>query len=287
VLPKNSNLLSQTPLISPIGQPFIIVPKVDSSNNYAIDRVQSGEAEHGTVYFALEQNAGKGQRGKSWSSLPNENVILSAIIQPSGLSVDQQFQLSVAVALSCYDFFKTFASEEFTKIKWPNDLYWQDRKAGGILIESVVSSRFRGNDEESGVGLPTTDPNSYRDRLLTSWRWAVIGIGININQIEFEEFSTKAVSLRQITGKKWDVVELAKELCKCLETRYQGLIAGDANKQLEEYNSHLYKRNETVRLKKANAVFETTIVSVSRQGKLITKDVVEREFDWGEVEFVS
>jgi len=277
VLPKNSNLLSQTPLISPIGQPFIIVPKVDSSNNYAIDRLQSGEAEHGTVYFALEQNAGKGQRGKSWSSLPNENVIMSAIIQPSGLLVDQQFQLSVAVALSCYDFFKTYASDEFTKIKWPNDLYWQDRKAGGILIES-------------GVG-----PDNYRDRESvdssqvsgSKWLWSVVGIGININQTTFEEFASKAVSLRQITGKKWDVVGLANELCKCLETRYQGLIAGDANKQLEEYNSHLYKRNETVRLKKANAVFETTIVSVSRQGKLITKDVVEREFDWGEVEFVS
>jgi len=277
VLPKNSNLLSQTPLISPIGQPFIIVPKVDSSNNYAIDRLQSGEAEHGTVYFALEQNAGKGQRGKSWSSLPNENVIMSAIIQPSGLLVDQQFQLSVAVALSCYDFFKTYASDEFTKIKWPNDLYWQDRKAGGILIESGVGSdNYR--DRESVVSSQVSG---------SKWLWSVVGIGININQTTFEEFASKAVSLRQITGKKWDVVGLANELCKCLETRYQGLIAGDANKQLEEYNSHLYKRNETVRLKKANAVFETTIVSVSRQGKLITKDVVEREFDWGEVEFVS
>ena len=249
---------------------------MDSSNNYAIARVQSGEAEHGTVYFALEQNAGKGQRGKSWISLPNENVIMSAIIRPDSLLIDQQFQLSVAVALSCYDFFKTFALEDYTKIKWPNDLYWQDRKAGGILIESVVSSL------ESGVQLSTAD---YR--LQTGWRWAVVGIGININQTEFEEFSTRAVSLRQITGKKWDVVELAKELCTCLETRYQRLIAGDANNQLIEYNSNLYKRNETVRLKKANAVFETTIVSVNRQGKLITRDVVEREFDWGEVEFIG
>ncbi len=270
-------MLSQTQLNSPIGQPFIIVPKVDSSNNYAIARLQSGEAEHGTVYFALEQSAGKGQRGKTWISHPNENVIMSAIIQPYRLLLDQQFQLSVAVALACYDFFKNFASEEFTKIKWPNDLYWQDRKAGGILIESAVGkkesgvgSRFRGND---GSG--------------AEWLWAVVGIGININQTEFEEFSTKAVSLKQITGKDWDVEALTRELCACLENRYQGLIAGDAYDQLKEYNSHLYKRNETVRLKKANAVFETTIISVSQKGKLITRDTMEREFDWGEVEFVN
>jgi BirA family transcriptional regulator, biotin operon repressor / biotin---[acetyl-CoA-carboxylase] ligase len=272
VLPKNSNLLSQTPLNSPIGQPFIIVPKVDSSNNYAIARMQSGEAEHGTVFFALEQSAGKGQRGKTWISRPNENVTMSAIIQPYGLLLDQQFQLSVAAALACYDFFKYYASEEFTKIKWPNDLYWQDRKAGGILIESGVGS------QESGVGSRESSP---------SWLWAVVGIGININQTAFEEFSTRAVSLRQITGKTWDTVELAKELCNCLEIRYSRLIEGSAREQLEEYNSHLYKLNEMVRLKKANAVFETTIISVNQKGKLITRDVMEREFDWGEVEFVN
>ena len=148
-------MLSQTPLNSPIGQPFIIIPKVDSSNNYAMAQAQSGGAEHGTVYFACEQSAGKGQRGKTWISRPNENVIISAIIQPDSLLLDHQFQLSVAMALACYDFFKTFASEEFTRIKWPNDLYWQDRKAGGILIESGVGSR------ESGVG-----SDSYRVKSL-------------------------------------------------------------------------------------------------------------------------
>jgi len=272
-------LLSQTPLISPIGQPFIIIPKIDSSNNYAMALVQSGGAEHGTVYFAREQSAGKGQRGKAWISRPNENVIMSAIIQPDSLLLDQQFQLSVAVALACYDFFKTYASDEFTRIKWPNDLYWQDRKAGGILIESGVGSR---ESVPAFAGM-----TGSRESGQVQWLWAVVGIGININQTEFEEFSTKAVSLKQITGKDWDAVELAKELCTCLEKRYRQLIEGSALDQLEEYNSHLYKLNDTVRLKKANAVFETTIISVSPKGKLITRDTLEREFDWGEVEFVG
>ena len=82
-------------------------------------------------------------------------------------------------------------------------------------------------------------------------------------------------------------MELAKELCGCLEKRYQQLITGNANAQLKEYNSHLYKLNQLVRLKKDNVVFETRIISVSQKGKLTTRDTIEREFDWGEVEFVS
>ena len=95
-----------------------------------------------------------------------------------------------------------YAGDE-TKIKWPNDLYWQDRKAGGILIESIVRSR------ESGVG---------------SWEWAIIGIGININQTTFPDDLPNPVSLKQITGKNFDPVELAKELCGLLDKRFTELI---------------------------------------------------------------
>src|SRR6185436_302340 len=130
------------------------------------------------------------------------------------------------------------------------------RKAGGILIESAVGKR------ESGVG------SHFRgnDGRGAEWLWAGVGIGININQTEFEEFSTRAVSLKQITGKDWDAVELGKELCFNLDNRYQQLIAGNAKEQLKEYNSLLYKLNQSVRLKKENAVFETTIISVNRKG---------------------
>lgn len=82
-------------------------------------------------------------------------------------------------------------------------------------------------------------------------------------------------------------MELGKELCVSLGNRYQQLMAGNANEQLKEYNTLLYKLNQSVRLKKDNAVFETTIISVNQKGKLITRDTMDREFDWGEVEFVN
>jgi BirA family biotin operon repressor/biotin-[acetyl-CoA-carboxylase] ligase len=242
----------------PIGHPFIILPSIDSTNNYAMRQIQAGMATHGITWFAREQTAGKGQRGKSWVAAPNQNIMLSTVIIP-GLAFTRQFSLSATVALACYDFYKKYAAEE-TSIKWPNDLYWRDRKAGGILIENV----FRGSD----------------------WLYAVVGIGININQVQFDASLPNPVSLKQITGKEYDAVQLAKELCEALDRRYQSLIAGNEGLMLQQYQQVLYKIHQPVTLKKGSMLFETTIQGVNDNGRLLTKDVIEREFDFGEVEFV-
>ena len=107
--------------------------------------IHAGMARHGTVIFTHAQSAGKGQQGKRWTSEPGVNILLSAIIKPEGLKLTDQFLFSAAVSLAVFDFFKKYAGDE-TKIKWSNDLYWRDRKAGGILVESVVRS------QESGIG---------------------------------------------------------------------------------------------------------------------------------------
>ncbi|MBS1664206.1 MAG: biotin--[acetyl-CoA-carboxylase] ligase [Bacteroidetes bacterium] len=261
---KNSNLLA-------IGHAFIELESVDSTNNYAMAQAAAGSAPHGTLFFAYDQWAGKGQRGRSWTSTPGQNIVLSAVLEPVVLQPSQAFSLSVCVALACHDFFSCLAGAEATSIKWPNDLYWNDRKAGGILIEN----HFQG------------------DR----WPLAIVGMGININQVEFPETAKNPVSLRQITGRSWSAVELARELGEHLDRRYSALtgggmassgsaIAAAAVDQLEEYQNKLYKRGRTVRLKKDSAVFETTVEGVTPQGQLLTRDVLERRFSFGEVEWI-
>lgn len=256
-LPKINNLLAHPGNSEPIGHPFIILSSIDSTNNYAMHQLQAGMATHGITWFAREQTAGKGQRGKSWLTSANQNIVLSTVIMPR-LPAARQFWLSATVALACYDFYKNYAGDE-TRIKWPNDLYWRDRKAGGILIENV----FRGAD----------------------WLYAVVGIGININQVQFDPSLPNPVSLKQITGKAFDAVELARELCQALELRYQSLMKSGIHAILEAYQKVLYKLHEPVTLKKGSILFETTIRGVSDSGRLLTKDVMEREFDFGEVEF--
>ena len=97
------------------------------------------EAQHGMAVFTHEQTAGKGQRGRKWTSQKDLNIALSILLKPYPLSVPDQFKLSVCIAVSSWDLFAQYAGDE-TRIKWPNDLYWSDRKAGGILIENIIKS---------------------------------------------------------------------------------------------------------------------------------------------------
>ena len=244
---------------NPIGVPFIEIYSVDSTNNYAMQQLQKGIAQHGVAYFAHNQYAGKGQRGKQWHAAAGENIILSVVLNTSYLQVSNQFGLSMAIAMAAYDFFSSYAANN-TFIKWPNDLYWCDRKAGGILIENII----RGKD----------------------WQWSIAGIGININQTIFDSNVLNAVSLKQITGKTQDPVQLAKELCSHLDHRYNQLIDQGTKHLLAEYNSVLYKRNELVKLKKTNVLFEATIKEVNEYGQLIVEAGTKQAYNAGEIEWI-
>jgi BirA family transcriptional regulator, biotin operon repressor / biotin---[acetyl-CoA-carboxylase] ligase len=269
-------LLPYLSTIPPLGQPFTVLPVVDSTNNYAMAQVQAGKAGHGSVFMALEQTAGKGQRGKQWHTASGENIAMSIVVDPYPLTITQQQLLSFAVALACYDLYKKYAGEENTRIKWPNDLYWQDRKAGGILIESIIGANSveKGDNDKDGV------------RAESRWKWAIIGIGININQVVFPESLVNPVSLKQITGKFWDPLELARELCGFLDIRFRWVVQQPANQIIKEYNASLYKLGESIKLRKDSIVFSTELTGVTESGQLVTKDAIERVFDFGEVEWV-
>ncbi len=260
------------------GTPFIELQSVDSTNNYARSLIRDGLAQNGTAVFAHEQTAGKGQRGKFWASEKGANILLSVLLRPQPVLLSQQFMLSATVGVAVHDFFMKYAGEG-CKIKWPNDLYWQDRKAGGVLIENVV----RGG--QSAVGSRQSDSESS---MYTSdqWQWAIIGIGINVNQVVFPPELLNPVSLKQITGKDHNVIDLTRELCGFIIKSFRKLIDEDFSGTYDRYVEHLYKRNKTVRLKKGNRVFEAMIKTVSLDGKLVVQHRIEEEFDFGEVEWV-
>ncbi|SFD29767.1 BirA family transcriptional regulator, biotin operon repressor / biotin-[acetyl-CoA-carboxylase] ligase [Chitinophaga sp. CF118] len=243
-----------------IGQPFYILDKVDSTNNYAMEQVNTGTITSGTAWFAMEQTAGKGQRGKQWLSPPGENIMLTIALQPGMLPLSRQFMLSVAVALAAYDCFKKYAGDE-TGIKWSNDIYWRDRKAGGILIENVL----RGN----------------------TWQYAIVGIGLNINQTTFPDHLPNPVSLRQITGKTWDAVALAKELCTCLQERILTLHPSNYTSMLNTYKSLLFRFEQPGLYRMNGEYFEGIIRNVLPDGRLcLEKDGILLELNFGEIEFV-
>lgn len=251
--------------------PFIELQSVDSTNNYArglieASRLPDGQVslQDGIAIFAHEQTAGRGQMGKTWLAEKSANILLSLLINPAPLAIGQQFRLSACVAVTVHDFFARYAGDD-SSVKWPNDLYWQDRKAGGILVENVIGT---GKDKEP------------------SWNWTIIGIGININQVRFDPSIPNPVSLKQITGKNFDPVKLARELCGMFESNYRLLLQEGFDTIYARYLSHLYKKDKTVRLKKDNRVFEAVIKSVTSGGQLVTEHAMEERFDFGDVEWL-
>ena len=246
--------MKQTPL-------FNILNRVDSTNNYAMAKVHEGMARHGMAWFAREQTAGKGQRGKQWISEPGSNVILSITLQPSAVFIRNPFYLSATISIACIEFLQQLTGKPFC-IKWPNDLYWGDRKTGGILIENNYSGE--------------------------KWNWAVIGIGINVNQTVFGNGLQKAVSLKEISERKdLDPAQIASEVTAYIMEKFNASERALPGEVMIQYNYFLYKRNKTVRLKKENAVFATTIKEVDEFGQLITEDSMQRTYNFGEVEWIS
>ncbi len=237
---------------------ILIIESVDSTNNYAMGLIHNGKSNHIKAVFAMEQTHGKGRRGKNWKSKKGENIILSIPVQMQWLPVSQQFQLSVAVALGGYDLIAKYASENVS-VKWPNDIFINDIKAGGILIENIIKG--------------------------TLWQWAVIGIGLNINQVRFEDIDSMATSLSLCTKKKYDVLQLAEELYLFVLKRIEDVRSGNFPEMLKSYNQYLFGRNKLVKLKKQDKVFQTIIVGVSSSGQLITRDSFERRFNFDEVAF--
>lgn len=237
---------------------MLILDSIDSTNNYAMEMIKKGMATDGNAVFAMEQTRGKGRRGRQWSSNRGDNIILSASYQMQWLPVFHQFQLSVAAALGCFDLCSKYAPG-MVSVKWPNDIFINDTKAGGVLIETTIKG--------------------------TLWQWAVIGIGLNVNQTDFESTNVAATSLSLATNNRFDVLQLAKELCELLTERISDLKNGHFLSMLDTYNQHLFAKNKMVLLKKQHNIFETKLIKVSPTGQLITKDKSKRAFNFDEVEF--
>ena len=216
------------PLATPfniLGAPLVELSTIDSTNIYAMAQIKEGLAKSGSCYRADFQTQGKGQHGRVWESSAGQNLLCTYILELKQLDStkkwvpEHQIGFSAAIALGIRDFYDALTNGD-TKIKRPNDIYWRDRKAGGILIENLV----RG----------------------TEWTWAMVGIGINVNQTQFSPDAPNPVSLKQITGRDWDIRSLQKELSNALTASIKNWLqlGEDAtNKEFEKHIIDLEQKN--------------------------------------------
>ena len=211
-----------------LGAPLIELSTIDSTNIYAMAQIKAGLAKSGSCYTADFQTNGKGQHGRVWESTKGQNLLCSYILELNTLDAlknwtpANQIGFSAAIALGARAFFAAFAGSE-TKIKKPNDIYFSDRKAGGILIENLV----RGQE----------------------WTWAVIGIGMNINQTEFSpealnSVSSNPISLQEITNQSWDVKKMQQHLSEALNNAIHDWLQFGEEATLKTLEQHIIELDQ-------------------------------------------
>ena len=211
-----------------LGAPLIELSTIDSTNIYAMAQIKAGLAKSGSCYTADFQTNGKGQHGRVWESSKGQNLLCSYILELNTLDAlknwtpADQIGFSAAIALGARAFFAAFAGSE-TKIKKPNDIYFSDRKAGGILIENLV----RGQE----------------------WTWAVIGIGMNINQTEFSpealnSVSSNPISLQEITNQSWDVKKMQQHLSEALNDAIHDWLQFGEEATLKTLEQHIIELDQ-------------------------------------------
>ncbi len=194
---------------------YIKVSQTASTNTY-LSRL-AATLPGGTVIYTPSQTAGRGQKGNSWESEDGKNLTFSMLLKRPPVKARDQFYLSEAAALAVVEALTALGGDGFT-VKWPNDVYWRDKKACGMLIENSLD----------GADIATS----------------IIGIGINVNQERFLSDAPNPVSLINITGHEHDLMELLKRVCSRIEGLVESMGDSSAREELHQrYMAALYRND--------------------------------------------
>ena len=221
---------------------YLKVSQTASTNTY-LSRL-AATLPGGTVIYTPSQTAGRGQKGNSWESEDGKNLTFSLLLKHPPVKARDQFYLSEAAALAVVEALKAEAGEGFT-VKWPNDVYWQDKKICGMLIENSLD----------GTDIAT----------------CIIGIGINVNQERFLSDAPNPVSLINITDREHDLDALLKRVCSRIEEVVDSLDDDTAREELHQrYMAALYRNDGTLHPFEdaAGNRFMATVADIAPDGTL-------------------
>lgn len=207
------------------------IKSTNSTNSLMKEMLAKGEWPEGEYFvYAGYQTAGRGQTGNSWESEADKNLLCSILLPPD----KDLYFLNIAVGVAIL----RVIGEDFT-IKWPNDIYHGDKKVAGILVENAIL----GNEV----------------------KYSIAGIGLNVNQTTFVSDAPNPISLKQITGKEYDIDALMQQVyAKVQETLNEEVW--------EEYKNHLYRRDGFGKYEDQNGIFEARIIDVLPTGEIVLCD---------------
>ena len=232
-------------------------PITASTNDDARDE----KYREGDVVWADFQTAGRGQRGHEWHSRKGENLTFSVVLEPTFVPIAEQFSVSEVVALSLVDMLSEYGIE--AKIKWTNDIYVGDRKLVGILIEHSLATN--------------------------TLRRTIVGVGINVNQTEFDASLPNPVSMAQLLDRELNSEEVLQCFLRHLQRNYELLREGGAEVLHERYNALLYRKDEYhIYALPSGEKFRAKILGTAPSGALRLEDEagLTKDYLFKEVEFI-
>ena len=239
---------------------YIYLEQIDSTNAY-LQRQQSECDIRNWVVSADEQTAGKGMGSNGWESEVGKNLTFSLALDVSFLPAERQFLLSEAVALGLYEALCPLIPEEKLHIKWPNDIYFENRKLAGILINSTIKANMMDI--------------------------SIIGIGLNVNQMQFQDWPTHPISLKMISGKTYDLQPVLEQVAESIYNKVENLKANPTIIE-QDYLKRLYRYRTWADYEVNGKVLRLFMRGIDAFGRLMLVDETGNSycFEVKEVKFV-
>lgn len=248
---------------------FLHISTIDSTNAY-LQRLQDTSEINGFVVSADEQTAGKGMGCNSWESAKGQNLTFSLALDTSWLPAPDQFILSQLVPLAILEVLDNYLPSEKLSIKWPNDIYYDRHKLGGILINNTISG-------------------AYLDH-------SIIGIGLNINQTKFMDWPMHPISMQMITGRTFDLKPLMEEtvshIAILVNQMQRSMIEkgiGDTRESINNrYYARLYRYHEWADYEVNGKRLHLFMTDIDQFGRLQLTDETHMQhcFDIKEIRFL-
>ena len=227
-----------------MNETFIHLNETHSTNSYLRELImREKEQPEGTVVITDYQTAGRGQKGNSWESERGKNLTFSILLHPNHIPPGKQFILSQLISIAIVGVLKKY-DRHFT-IKWPNDIYWKEKKIAGMLIEVDLTGSSLSN--------------------------AIIGIGININQRHFKSDAPNPVSLTQITGKEHNLSELLEKILDSIVDEYNKYTPDNEEEIRQKYMALLFRNKGVYPYLYGEEIFNASIEGIEPNGQLILK----------------
>ncbi|PZX11809.1 BirA family biotin operon repressor/biotin-[acetyl-CoA-carboxylase] ligase [Breznakibacter xylanolyticus] len=217
--------------------------ELSSTNSQMRHLMKSEPMEELSVVMTHYQTAGRGQAGNGWESERGMNLLMSVLLHPCTIEVHKQFGVSQAVSLAVAEAVRSFGINGVC-VKWPNDIYIDDKKVAGILIEHSI------------MGATLAD--------------SVVGIGLNVNQLRFVSNAPNPVSMAQQLGHPIDLFEVFERVMTHLTQQYERLLNGDEHGLTADYHQLMWRADSQLhRFKDDAGEFDASIAGVDDIGRLV------------------